>query len=128
MNTKPAFSGLHPIKIKNARIFYDGSLQNLEMLFDQEKILQIAPEIEVDDDVEIIDAKGLAVLPGLVDTHVHLREPGYEAKETIAAGSRAAAAGGFTTIFAMPNLRPYPSTVETMEPYLEKSRTMPLYA
>lgn len=67
----------------------------------------IAPEIEVDDDVEIIDAKGLAVLPGLVDTHVHLREPGYEAKETIAAGSRAAAAGGFTTIFAMPNLRPY---------------------
>lgn len=120
MNTKPAFSGLHPIKIKNARIFYDGSLQNLEMLFDQEKILQIAPEIEVDDDVEIIDAKGLAVLPGLVDTHVHLREPGYEAKETIAAGSRAAAAGGFTTIFAMPNLRPYPSTVETMEPYLEK--------
>lgn len=53
-----------------------------------------------------IDAKGLVVVPGLIDMHVHLREPGYEAKETIAAGARAAAKGGFTTVCAMPNTNP----------------------
>ncbi len=55
---------------------------------------------------EVIDAKGLIVCPGLVDIHVHLREPGQKHKETIASGSRAAAAGGFTTIVCMPNTSP----------------------
>ena len=55
---------------------------------------------------EVIDCRGLLVLPGLVDLHVHLREPGEEGKETIATGSRAAAAGGITTLVAMPNTRP----------------------
>lgn len=53
-----------------------------------------------------IDVTGLVVVPGLIDMHVHLREPGYEAKETIATGARAAARGGFTTICAMPNTNP----------------------
>lgn len=53
-----------------------------------------------------IDVTGLVVVPGLIDMHVHLREPGYEAKETIATGARAAAKGGFTTICAMPNTNP----------------------
>ncbi len=110
-------------KITNVKIFHDHALQDLEMLFDENEILQIAPEIPVDETVEVIDGKGLTLLPGLVDTHVHLREPGYEAKETIATGSRAAAAGGFTTIFAMPNLKPFPSTPEVMENYLNKIKT-----
>jgi dihydroorotase len=55
---------------------------------------------------EIIDAKGLAVCPGFVDLHCHLREPGFEHKETIASGTRAAAAGGFTTVCCMPNTSP----------------------
>ncbi len=54
----------------------------------------------------IIDASGLFVMPGLIDLHVHLREPGYEYKETISTGARAAVAGGFTTICAMPNTKP----------------------
>ena len=53
-----------------------------------------------------INVPGLVVIPGLIDMHVHLREPGYEAKETIATGARAAARGGFTTICAMPNTNP----------------------
>jgi dihydroorotase len=55
---------------------------------------------------EVVDCRGLLVLPGLVDLHVHLREPGEEGKETIATGARAAAAGGITTMVAMPNTKP----------------------
>ena len=62
---------------------------------------------------EIIDASGLIVAPGLVDIHVHLREPGQGYKETIASGTRAAAAGGFTSVCAMPNTIPVNDTVET---------------
>ncbi len=64
-------------------------------------------------DVEIIDAKGLVVAPGLVDIHVHLREPGQGYKETIATGTAAAAAGGFTTVCAMPNTIPVNDSPET---------------
>ena len=63
----------------------------------------------------VVDAEGLIALPGLVDLHVHLREPGYEASETILTGSRAAAAGGFTTVFAMPNTSPVADTAGVVE-------------
>ncbi|CAL4859756.1 dihydroorotase [Microbacterium sp. MM2322] len=62
-----------------------------------------------------VDADGLIALPGLVDLHTHLREPGYEASETILSGSRAAAAGGFTTVFAMPNTSPVADTAGVVE-------------
>lgn len=68
----------------------------------------------------MIDASGLGILPGLVDTHVHLRDPGYTHKETLATGSAAAAHGGFTTIFAMPNTKPFPSTPEAVKTMLER--------
>lgn len=63
----------------------------------------------------VVDADGLIALPGLVDLHVHLREPGYEASETILTGSRAAAAGGFTAVFAMPNTSPVADTAGVVE-------------
>lgn len=62
-----------------------------------------------------VDADGLIALPGLVDLHTHLREPGYEASETILSGSRAAAAGGYTTVFAMPNTSPVADTAGVVE-------------
>lgn len=62
-----------------------------------------------------IDADGLIALPGLVDLHTHLREPGYEASETILTGTRAAAAGGFTAVFAMPNTSPVADTAGVVE-------------
>ncbi|EPF4491293.1 dihydroorotase [Enterococcus hirae] len=64
---------------------------------------------------EVFDAKGQLITPGLVDVHVHLREPGFTYKETIAAGTKAASRGGFTTVCAMPNLNPVPDTPEKLE-------------
>jgi dihydroorotase len=71
---------------------------------------------------QLVDAGGKVVCPGFVDLHVHLREPGYEQKETIATGSKAAAAGGFTTIVAMPNTRPVIDNRSQVEFVLEKGR------
>lgn len=69
-------------------------------------------EKEIPEGAEVIDAQGLLVVPGLIDVHVHLREPGEEYKETIETGARAAAAGGFTAVCAMPNTKPVNDTPE----------------
>lgn len=69
-----------------------------------------------------VDCRGCYVLPGLVDVHVHLREPGFTAKETVATGTAAAARGGYTTVCAMPNLHPAPDSPEHLEEELEAIR------
>ncbi len=71
---------------------------------------------------QVIDASGKIVCPGFVDLHVHLRQPGFEEKETIASGTRAAAAGGFTTVVAMPNTKPTIDTRADVEFVLETGR------
>jgi len=71
---------------------------------------------------ETIDARGLVVAPGLIDVHVHLREPGQTYKETIASGTAAAAAGGFTTVVAMPNTLPVNDSVEGLRWMLSPDR------
>jgi dihydroorotase len=80
--------------------------QQLDILIENGKIIRIAKKIELKEKIETIDAKNYIVSPGLIDIHTHLREPGNEDEETIATGTRAAAAGGFTTIFCMPNTNP----------------------
>jgi len=70
----------------------------------------------------VVEAEGLLVLPGLIDPHVHLREPGGEHKETIATGSAAAAAGGFTTVAAMPNTSPAADTPEIVRFVAQRGR------
>jgi dihydroorotase len=72
---------------------------------------------------ETIDANGLLALPGLVDLHTHLREPGYEQSETVLTGTRAAAAGGFTTVFAMANTSPVSDTAGVVEQVLSLGET-----
>ena len=71
---------------------------------------------------EIIDAAGMIVAPGLVDVHVHLREPGQTYKESIATGTAAAAAGGFTSVVAMPNTVPVNDSVAGLEWMLDAAR------
>lgn len=79
--------------------------EGLSILIVDGKVARLAERIE-DKAAEILDATGLVVAPGFLDVHVHLREPGFEYKETIATGSAAAAAGGFTGVCCMPNTQP----------------------
>jgi dihydroorotase len=79
--------------------------EKADILINNGKIEKIAKSI-TDKDAEIIDASNMLVLPGFIDMHVHFREPGFEYKETIESGSRAAAKGGFTTVACMPNTDP----------------------
>lgn len=93
--------------IKNGRVLDPG--QKIDGRFDLLLVDGLIAEIKTEIDTEAdrtIQAEGLLVVPGFIDLHVHLREPGYEYKETIASGSRAAARGGFTTICCMPNTNP----------------------
>jgi dihydroorotase len=79
--------------------------EKFDVLVDNGRIEKIGKAI-TDKDAKVIDAKGMAVMPGFIDMHVHFREPGYEYKETIESGSRAAVKGGFTTVACMPNTEP----------------------
>ena len=96
--------------IKQAHLLvHDNELKLQDVLISEGKIAEIADEITTPA-TRIIDAQGDLLTPGLVDVHVHFREPGFAYKETVATGSQAAARGGFTTVLAMPNLDPVPAT------------------
>ncbi|MFW5787060.1 MAG: amidohydrolase family protein, partial [Halanaerobiales bacterium] len=95
-----------------------------DIILENGKIKNIGKSLEIDDQISIIDLDGKYVLPGLIDMHVHLREPGFEDKETIKTGCEAAAAGGFTTIACMPNTKPVadnPATVEYIKSKAEQA-------
>ncbi|WP_046179628.1 dihydroorotase [Domibacillus tundrae] len=101
--------------IKNGQILNEnGELTKTDIRIKDGKIAEMGADLaEIDE--KTVDAGGKLVTPGLVDLHVHLREPGGEHKETIATGTKAAAKGGFTTIAAMPNTRPVPDTEENLQ-------------
>lgn len=108
--------------LRNALVFRHCGFEQCDLLIIDGKIARVAGTIKVDD-VETIDLAGLAILPGLVDLHVHLREPGFEYKETIATGTISAASAGYTEVFSMPNLRPAPDSIMTLKPQLDAIRT-----
>src|SRR5690625_823403 len=91
----------------------------VQILIEDGNIKKIATQIE-EGAQKIVDGKGKLVLPGLVDVHIHLREPGGEYKETIKTGTEAAARGGFTTVCAMPNTNPVPDSTETVQNLFER--------
>ncbi|MFK2824930.1 dihydroorotase [Bacillus sp. B190/17] len=100
--------------IKNGSILAeDGALKKQDIRIEGNKIAEMG-EYLIENGEDVLDAKGQLIVPGLIDLHVHLREPGGEHKETIETGTMAAAAGGFTTIAPMPNTRPVPDTVENL--------------
>lgn len=90
--------------IKNGSVVFRDGVKKCDILVEDGKIARLAEDIPAEG--EVIDAEGMHVFPGLIDMHVHLREPGFEGKEDIESGSRAAVAGGFTQICCMPNTNP----------------------
>ena len=102
--------------IQNARCWNGGGFHTADVLLQGGKIKSLGTSISSDGVNALFDARGqYFLIPGFVDVHVHLREPGFSYKETIATGSGAAAAAGYTTVCAMPNLTPAPDTPSTME-------------
>jgi len=99
--------------IKNCKILEKGKLTEKNIFIEDHKIASITDDIITAE--EVIDAKGMIVLPGMIDCHVHCREPGLTQKEDFFTASKAAAAGGVTTIIDMPNTKPATTTVELLE-------------
>lgn len=108
--------------IKNGRVMdpKTGLDQVCDLLVDQGKIVEIGPSLSYEG-AQVIDASGKVVAPGLVDIHVHFREPGQTHKEDIHTGALAAAAGGFTTVVMMANTTPTISDVETLKEVLDSA-------
>ena len=96
---------------KGALVFQDAKLYKKDVLISDGLVKSIATSLECPE-AEIIDATDCVLTPGFVDVHVHFREPGFEYKETIETGSKAAARGGYTTVCTMPNLNPVPDSPE----------------
>ena len=100
--------------IKSGTLVADGKSWQGDILVADGKIEAIGESLVADAQTEVFNAEGCVVTYGLADVHVHLREPGYSAKETITTGTRAAARGGVTTVCSMPNLLPAPDAPETI--------------
>ncbi|MBP8640267.1 MAG: dihydroorotase [Oscillospiraceae bacterium] len=105
--------------MRNAFVFFDGAFIKKDVLLEDGIIADIKPFISPVSGVTVFDMNNCFVFPGLIDVHVHLREPGFSYKETILSGSKAAAHGGFTTVCAMPNLNPVPDSLQNLDLQLE---------
>lgn len=105
--------------LKNAMIFTNGKFTKSDLEITNDIITNISSDIESKDFDAVYDLNNMYLLPGLIDVHTHLREPGFIYKETILTGSMAGAKGGYTSICAMPNLNPTPDSLENLKPELE---------
>lgn len=120
---------MEKILIKNGRLvdpanYIDGKK---DILIEDGKIKKVADFIVEDEDTNVIDADEKAVMPGFIDLHVHLREPGFEYKETIETGSKAAARGGVTSICPMPNTKPVIDSPESVKDLLKRADCSPVH-
>ena len=99
-------------------VFQNGSFHQMDVAVDQGRIVSVSPSLPKEG-FSVIECSDCLIVPGFVDVHVHLREPGFSYKETIFSGTAAAAAGGYTAVCAMPNLKPVPDSREHLEAQLE---------
>ena len=110
--------------IKGGRIVNEGRSFEGAVIIEDEKIIDVIEGNEIPQDstfTSVVDAKGCCVLPGIIDTHVHFREPGMTEKADIESESRAAAAGGVTSYFEMPNTVPQTTTLEALEDKFQRA-------
>ena len=113
-----------PMLIQNARVIdpSQGLDKVMDLLLEDGKIAQLGSNLAAQN-AQVIDGTGLVAAPGLVDMHVHLRDPGLTHKEDVYSGCRAAAAGGVTSLLAMPNTKPAMDSPETVRALLERAQT-----
>lgn len=115
------------VLIKNGRVYTEAGFQDLDVAVNGEKIAFLgAPGGSIPDGKKTIDAKGKYVLPGVIDWHTHLRDPGFTYKEDFETGTMAAAAGGVTMVCTQPNTNPVPNTVENYRIQLDEARSKAL--
>lgn len=114
--------------IRNGRVVdpSQGLDEGMDVLVEDGHIAELGERLEVKGEHEVLDAAGLVVAPGFIDLHVHLREPGFEYKETIETGSRAAVAGGFTAVCCMPNTNPVNDNPSVTEYILSRAQDVGL--
>ena len=108
--------------LSHADVYVNGSFVKKDILIEDGLIVSLSDSFSSqaeDSSVSIVDYSGKYIFPGFVDVHVHFREPGFLYKEDIATGSKAAAKGGYTHVFTMPNLKPVPDSVENMNEELK---------
>ena len=113
--------------LKNGRVIDYKTRTNeiLDILIQDDKIEKIEKNIEIQAD-KTIDCTNLNIIPGMIDIHCHLREPGFEYKETIETGSKSAVSGGFTTICPMPNTKPTPDSAIILQEIIKKAKEINL--
>ena len=105
---------MNRLLITNARLVNEGATRDADVLIEGERISKIAPSIDADGDIEIIDAGGRLLMPGMIDDQVHFREPGLTNKGDLATESAAAVAGGITSFMDMPNVNPQTTTRQAL--------------
>ncbi len=99
--------------------------EKMDILIEDNKITKIEKEIKASADT-VVDCTGLYIMPGMIDMHCHLREPGFEHKETIETGSKSAVKGGFTTICPMPNTKPTPDSTIILQQIIKEAKRVNL--
>ncbi len=115
------------VLLKNGTLidYKTNTFEKYDVLLENEKIAKIEKDIQDEAD-KILDCTSLYIMPGMIDMHCHLREPGFEHKETIETGSKSAVAGGFTTICPMPNTKPTPDNIETLKFIIDEAKRVNL--
>ncbi|HIS02649.1 MAG TPA: dihydroorotase [Candidatus Pullichristensenella avicola] len=105
--------------LKNARIYANGAFAPTDALLEDGRLVAMEMGIPVPSRAVVLEKPNIVLFPGLIDVHVHLREPGFSYKETMETGTLAAARGGFTRVCAMPNLDPVPDSLEALNAQLD---------
>lgn len=113
--------------LKNGTLidYKTSTFEKKDILIEDDKVSKIGNDISVSTD-KIIDCTNLYIMPGMIDMHCHLREPGFEHKETIETGSKSAVCGGFTTICPMPNTKPTPDSAIVLQKIIETAKNVNL--
>jgi len=116
------------ILLKNGTLvdYKTNTFEMIDVLINAGKIVKIEHNIPIENLTNVIDCSDLYIFPGLVDIHCHLRQPGFEYKETIETGCNSAVKGGFTTICAMPNTNPAPDNASTLEWIVQEGKRVNL--